>query len=202
MNNRNKSIFILWSGGLDSTYLLEQTLLYGNYKEVHVGYIQIDNNIEKTKMELAAIKNMLPYFNKFESFKYMGIIANVGVNIGYSPSLKQVPIWLFGIYQIAKQYDEIAIAYVLNDCAISYLNDIKNAYKSHKFLYQDVLYHKIKVAKLIFPLIKTDKQTEYNDLNKDLRDLIVWCEDPIKKKPCNKCSPCIRHNELNKKELT
>ena len=68
-----KKVFVFWSGGLDSTYLV-QWLLEQNY-HVITGYIEICNNDIKTKMELAAINKMYDIFND----KYPNKLKNLGV---------------------------------------------------------------------------------------------------------------------------
>ena len=55
------NIFIPWSGGADSTYLiLLKTLQEGH--TVYSGYFELQNNKEKVKRELTAINKMLPFF--------------------------------------------------------------------------------------------------------------------------------------------
>jgi PP-loop superfamily ATP-utilizing enzyme len=52
---KNKTTYVLWSGGLDSTYLIQYLLEKNPKQVVRAGYIELVNNVYKTKMETAAI---------------------------------------------------------------------------------------------------------------------------------------------------
>ena len=67
-----KNVFILWSGGLDSTYLIYKNLNEGN--KVISGYVSLLNNGKKVDMERQAIEKLKEEFNKeFYNFEYKHI---------------------------------------------------------------------------------------------------------------------------------
>jgi len=63
---------VLWSGGLDSTYLVQKLLEEG--RPVQAFYVEIKNNVEKTERERAAIEGMLPFFEG-EDFSFKRLVS-------------------------------------------------------------------------------------------------------------------------------
>jgi hypothetical protein len=150
MSSKYKNVGVLWSSGLDSTYLIYWFLENFPTCVVSAGYSEIKNNPEKTKMELAAIDKIIPIFNKLypNRFKYLGIIQKTDVIlVGNNEIFRQLPLWLLTLLQFNRDIEHVAIGYVMNDDAISYLSEIKRAWKSLAFI-QD------KQPKLVFPLSK------------------------------------------------
>jgi len=198
----SKTVAVLFSGGLDSTYLTYINLKNGN--RVVPIYIEIENNENKTIIEKNHIKLLHQEFRKeFDkdsqyplNIAEIEYVLNVGVRAYESDlSFKQVPIWMLGIvFSQGLKVDEIQIGYVSNDDAISYLSDIKKIYKS----YQSIALNKL--IPLVFPLAKHKKEFMAADLPKNYRDLIVTCEYPryigdkdakiIEFEPCCECIPC------------
>lgn len=190
-----KKIGVLFSSGLDSTYLVWDNLKNGN--EVVPIYIEITNNDTKTILEKNRIKLMYKKFtdefeNKIKNIEYVvtaGICASED-----SLHFKQVPVWILGLmFCQSMGFDEIQIGYVGNDDAISYLDDIQKIYKSYKSI-QDNL------VPLTFPLRKTKKDYLASQLPKQYLDLIFSCENPritgsdtadfVEYVPCGRCVPC------------
>ena len=196
MKKHNK-VFISWSGGLDSTYLIEKTLKDNPTINVETGYIKIVNNDTKVECELKAIKKMESIFHdKYgHRFNHLGTLLSVDVN--RTPAevcLKQVPIWLFGLFMSSpRQVDSIQLSYVMNDDAVSYLNDIKQVWRSMKHIGYG------EHPPIKFPLIKHNKAQIFSELSDEIRRHVWWCETPYKKDadgnflPCGECVPC-QHN--------
>jgi hypothetical protein len=197
----SKSVAVLFSGGLDSTYLVWKNLKDGN--EVVPIYVEIENNEVKSILEKNRVKLLRTEFAKefnlekrlIHDVKFaikVGVHANEG-----SLYFKQVPIWLFSVVflQGMDNIDEIQIGYVSNDDAISYLDDIQNIYKSYQTVSEPM-------KPLAFPLTKKKKYMMANELPKQYFDLIFSCEMPkiigskdaeiIKYEACCDCVPC-RH---------
>lgn len=188
-----KKVLIPWSGGIDSTYLI-QWYLEQEY-DVYAGYIDVKNNGLKSVIEKQSIDKIVPIIkNKFHRFSYIGTLLEIDVlhNDSYL-SLCQPLLWLLPLAYNTHHYSEIAIGYVMNDCAISYLDDILkvwNAYKGFAY-YQD------RWPELKFPLIKKQKLDIWNLMDKEIRELCVWCERPKDDQikgfvVCGKCGPCKR----------
>lgn len=160
-----KTVLICWSGGLDSTYLI-QYYLEKNYN-VEVINCQLKNAPkQQVKREQIAIKKMLNGYFKDKNVKFIGnIVTEVhGDNAFSKSSLPQVSTWLYGLFcSLNYHHEEVAVGYIMNDDAISFLDDIKNAWKGYKGLVHGDL------PKLVFPLVKYKKNTIFHNLNSELR---------------------------------
>jgi len=181
----DKTVFTLWSGGLDSTYLIHKLLCDG-YK-VRAGYCEIMNNQDQIRAEKKAISIMKPFFEKYD-FNYLGVIARAEIlRVSEPVCLKQVPFFLFTAVQCCGDEDEIAMGYVMNDDAISYLPDIEAIYKSYAGICDRPL------PKLTFPLVKISKQRIIREIPKHLLRNISFCEFGTN---CGTCVSCERWKQL------
>jgi len=167
-------ILIPFSGGLDSTYLVYKTLNEGNIPILV--YFDVKNNDLKTKIEKIHRKEIIKAFNRpIEDLKTQLTIEVVG-RLNESYTLVQPPIWIMGIHSVsASKYDKIQMAYVLGDCAVSYLKEIKSLYKA----YTPFVRNKTNILKpLEFPLIKYAKDEIMNELPSHISKLTWSCENP------------------------
>ncbi len=153
--------FVLWSGGLDSTFLILKLLYDGH--NVIAGRVNLMNNKEKEIYELKAIENLVPIFNLIISnlnwkvtFEYRGVIANIETLGKPICDLYQVPGWISALHLYLQdlKVDKVAIGYVANDDALSYLNEIKIYYESIK----GISLYGMKLPTLEFPIIKFKKE--------------------------------------------
>ena len=199
-----KNVAVLFSSGLDSTYLMYKNLEDGN--NVLPIYAQILNNENKTKIEKQNVKMLYHLFHEKYSNQIERplFVSEVNIHGSHDLMFKQLPIWIFSIlYLPFSEIDEIQIAYVMNDDAISYIDDIKKLFRAHKFL------HRCKQPKLVFPLTKIDKGTMMDRLPDNYKQYMTSCECPellpyhmkvnkpsIEKlqyyRPCGNCVPCQR----------
>lgn len=191
---KNKRIGILFSGGLDSTYLIWKNLKKGN--EVVPIYIEIKNNYEKTQLEKNRIQLLHELFRKEFREKIHEIVHTLSIDITPSDNLKfkQIPIWILGLlYSQNHGVSELQIGYVGGDDAIGYLDDMKTVYNSFNLFNND------KLKKIKFPLIKESKYEMISKLPQEYVDLTVSCENPkiinentriLDHIPCGQCPPC------------
>lgn len=199
----SKKVAILFSGGLDSTYLVWKNLKDGN--QVLPIYVEIENNDVKTILEKNRIELLYKEFSKefnstethekkIENIHY-GISVMVHANED-SLHFKQIPIFIFaGVFIQGMKIDEIQIGYVSNDDAISYIDDIKNIYNSYQTISKPM-------KPLVFPLTKKTKWQMVEELPKQYMELIFSCENAniigsedvelIEYEPCCECAPCKR----------
>lgn len=208
----NKNVVVLFSGGLDSTYLVWKNLKDGNI--VTPIYIEVKNNEIKVKLEEYYSKKLMELFKEEYGDKIKPLKTIMSVDLfesGDYLNFKQVPIWIFGMVFInSGLYDEIQVGYVIGDDAIGYVSDIEHIYHSFNRIMSEQL-------PLKFPLIKILKYDIINWLPKKYIDLTYSCENPkiIKEldngydfELCGDCPACkkiIHSNKfghgLNKKEL-
>lgn len=183
-----KKIFILWSGGLDSTYLVDYALKQGY--EVTTGYIELENNKEKVKRELSARTKMIDEYFKHYNFKDLGVIYKCLITTHNNENIRlHYPIQFMNIIHVMPKCDEVWIGYVLNDDAISFLDEIRTCWNGYSGLVD-------KLPKLEFPITKCFKVDIYNELRQELKDNITWCESPEDVSNCTTCVPCKKMNYL------
>ena len=183
-------ILALWSGGLDSTYMLQYLSEQGH--EVYAGYVAYRNNREKTTRELEAIDKIreTEFFHRYR-IKYLGTIYDVKVDKpARNMQLNQPLMWLSALaYAIGNDTEAVAIGYVMNDDAISFIDDFKNIYESFKPLV-------FNLPPLMFPLTKLPKEVFWKRMDDEVKSLITWCENTGDKNDCGQCQPCIRMKHL------
>lgn len=199
---KQKHIAVLFSSGLDSTYLV-----YKNLKEGHIVqpyYVDIKNNENKRIVELQNAQKLTELFvEEFPNMRYLKTLTEVSVNIDWGCDLlfTQIPVWLFSLSYLSNpNVQEIHIGYVSNDDAISYIDEIQKFYKAQQWL------HREKLPKLCFPLLKESKCSMMDELPVKYRTYVTSCENPILKpyfiksghrriqyfEPCGTCVACNR----------
>jgi 7-cyano-7-deazaguanine synthase in queuosine biosynthesis len=185
---KKKHYYVLWSGGVDSTFLIDKLLKDGH--KVTTGYVEITNNPNKDKIELKAIEDLRKIFSsRYPEFKFNGTIAKYEmIHTPVQLAINQPLFWLMSaIVCIPWECDSIAIGFIQKDDALSFLPEIQAAYKAMGKLRKD------RLPKLEFPLIKYPKSSIY-DLHHEMVELCSFCETPdmISEKavPCGKCNKC------------
>jgi len=174
-----KSVAVLFSGGLDSTYLVWKNLSEGN--TVFPVYIEITNNQVKSVLEKNRIGLLRREFLKEfktpigdweEPLANINYLLSVGVDANESAlRLRQLPVWMVGLsFMQSMKVDEIQIGYVSNDDAISYLDEIQAIYKSYEKITETTM------IPLTFPLIKKHKWEMASELPNQYLKLVISCE--------------------------
>lgn len=175
---KQKQVGVLFSGGLDSTYLIYKNLKEGNY--VRPYYIEIENNENKVILEKNRTKLLIEEFKKEFPNQISNMCYGMEIHVDQCCGLRytQMPIWMLGLLFFQEEsIDEFHIGYVCGDDMISYLDDIKKIHKSYDIFTNSK-------TKLKFPLSKTHKMEMYDGLPKKYLSLTVTCENPkIKDKP-------------------
>ncbi|MFW6246999.1 MAG: hypothetical protein ACOC22_02390 [bacterium] len=192
----SKKVGVLFSSGLDSTYLVYKNLKKGN--TVYPIYIEIENNANKVKLEKNRIELLYKEFAKEFPDKIRYINYVMKTNVGASEDsiyLKQVPVWIMGLlFSQGIGVDEIQIGYVCGDDSASYANDMKDIYYSYEKISK-------KLIPIKFPLLKTKKWEIIRELPEKYHKYIYSCEYPnivdgsekdelIKYNACCDCTAC------------
>lgn len=204
---KGSKVLIPWSGGMDSTYLVNYAIDKGCI--VHTAYFEILNNKDKTPHEIEARDNMKRFFmNKAESKRTTFIdhgrvasfnmpdIAEYGSRTRPVGNFSQTPLWIMAAAYMADQYDYVAMGFVMGDKTVSWAKEYAAMFESYKNIKQDVV-DKSRV-KLVFPLMKTPKDIIWQGLPAELKNNLWICENPHKNKDgthreCGRCEPCIKH---------
>lgn len=190
-----KKVVVLFSGGLDSTYLVYDNLRKGNI--VIPVYTNIENNESIQKHERRAVDILHEEFEK-EFGTMIHRVENpldIKISASHSFALPQIPLWVFSAFCTnLDRVDEVQVAYVMKDDAISYLNEIKRLFNLTKqFMVRWKNYQKVKVT---FPLSKTSKYEIARDLPERYFKHTYFCEYPNVNErgehtsDCGECSSC------------
>jgi 7-cyano-7-deazaguanine synthase in queuosine biosynthesis len=188
--------FVLWSGGADSTYLLQQSLRDPRHGLVLAGYFYIENNAAKAASELRAIERMCPVLERMGPFAYLGVLGRVSFE-KTNPRLayKQIPVWILALIEaLHPKVDEVAIGYIKNshpgeEDASSHIADIRRIYEAYRpLMHRDL-------PALCFPIAEVSKEQVLVGLDPALRAACVYCEYPVEGPggeyaPCGRCRVC------------
>jgi 7-cyano-7-deazaguanine synthase in queuosine biosynthesis len=191
-----KKVLCLWSGGIDSTYMVWSYLKWGY--EVDCCYVKLHNNVVKTKMEMEAIDKIYDHLKLFGNINKLNNTFDITLDApGNAVIFKQMPIWINClISSICKDHNEVAMGYIMNDDAISYLDDIKKVYDSYEPLF-NWRYEDVKMPEIKFPLAKVHKSEIFTTIPIELGKLTVFCENPLEGNagefiPCGHCHTCSK----------
>lgn len=187
----NKVPLVLFSGGVDSTYLLN-TLL--DISDVDVLYVKGPQGIDKVNCELEAREKIFKYFEKYKQFK---IRNKFEIDLSAVPCASdfknaQPLLWLFGAMTVCNGniHCNVNIAYLMSDDICCKLDTIVKAWNNlcnvtkHEFI------------NIKFPCQYLRKHNVLESIPAKLFKLTWSCESPIqirngKYKPCGECIPCI-----------
>lgn len=184
---------VLWSGGLDSTYLVWKLLNEGH--SVMVARCVIGGNEYQRQREEKARNELFPLFKNFSNFEYVDNTVAVDIASVCGPKndnniLPQIPALLVtALYSVGRSIDRVALGYVMNDDAISFLDDIKGVFNSFKNLMWN------QNIEIEFPLAKISKVTILYNLPKEYLERVSYCENNDSIKVCGKCPSCKRHKD-------
>jgi 7-cyano-7-deazaguanine synthase in queuosine biosynthesis len=181
---------IPWSGGLDSTALIYKLLIDGH--SVEALYTNLNNNKQDIRQLNAVRKMTKQYFSRYSFTLTEDPVLGGGLNRQNVLMLAQVPCHIFNILKYVTDHNYVALAYVMNDDAISFLDDIKSIYNSYNSICNRSL------PELLFPFSKTKKESLYNSLPLILKKNITWCESDTKNN-CGVCPSCKRMTDIIKR---
>ena len=189
---KQKRVLCLWSGGVDSTYMVDHYLSKGYV--VDTLYVNFSNNQEKTKREKKAqdlIYDVLR--SSYSTTESTGCLSRKNYS-EVTVSARNMNLLLLqgmicSLAEHVSGHDIVAVGYVMNDDAVSFIPEIKKLWKS-------LLPFMHNKAKLEFPIVKLNKYHIWHSLRDDLKPLVTWCESgDALNEPCGKCTPCKRNFE-------
>lgn len=187
---------ILFSGGLDSTYLLFEAL---ETTDVDILYVKGPQGDNKITCELNARENILEWLAQNRPFKVRNkdIIDISQATVTQDGKYRQILPWFFGALTIADSYkhSSVQIAYISSDGSSNHATTIGWAWD---YLGSSTKNKKVDLA---FPLIDVSKQDIMKRMPYELYKKIWVCEIPEKIendveptvvwKHCGTCETCI-----------
>jgi 7-cyano-7-deazaguanine synthase in queuosine biosynthesis len=202
----DKVPLILWSGGLDSTYLVWDNISKG--RSVDVVYVELANNASKVKRELAARVKIKAKLDEYESkirkdyiFKVMPLIE--GDNLSKEICYPQPYMWSYALQSVfdSSRHSHVETGYIKIDDFVS----IKDSCEKFIALGSEIFFEREHPIELKFPLISFDKSQlldsyEGSDYGKSILQEVTWCEGGgrVDGKWTNKCDcrPCKTMREI------
>ena len=177
-----KNVMVLFSGGIDSTYLVYKNLKEGNI--VFPVYIDFENNYEKGLIEKQQIDILYNMFSKGFPGKIREPEKGVKCYTEHcNISTPQLPFQIISI--IYSQYffkvDEVHIGYIKNELSEDGAFDIQRAYHSFKGLIFDAHNNDKKMPELVFPLKDMSKKVITHFLPEEYLQETFSCEVPVVK---------------------
>lgn len=185
----NKVPLLLWSGGLDSTFLLLCLL-----QDSDVDVVSLDGGQARMKCvaESAAREKILAYLRKDFKHRVRVIESVAKVNIANCKNLtwsQPVP-WLVGALGAidASRHSSIQMAYIGGDQAVTQVAQLEQTWAGLQAL-------SLKQAVPIkLPFIHWSKCDILKAIPFDLYELTWTCENPsTEDEQCGHCRPCIDH---------
>lgn len=193
-----KNILVMWSGGIDSTYVLAK-LLKDTKHQVHAHHICLVNPEHRDRAETEAIKKLMPRLQAIREFTYsetlidhtrcpgfaydMAIVcfeAGIVAKGFAQKDLKKIDLWTIGTHEAEGHWQERFDVISQATRAATW------PYDAPKF-YLDVLVSKV-------------EEMQYLDVRGILGDC-WYCRTPNQGKPCGTCKTCKEVNGTNYKEI-
>lgn len=189
---------ILFSGGLDSSFLLSERLKEGN---CDVLYVNGPQGQVKADAELEARDKIIDYLHLGRKGRVERRPLYDGQSINMVPVehvAGQILAWFFAamLEYDHRRHSKVEMAYISGDSANYDLPGVKQAW--------DILATTIKkqAIPLEFPLIYVTKQSIMERIDPELYSMVWVCETPVNykvewrdklaAKACGECIPCLR----------
>lgn len=188
-----KRPLILFSGGLDSSYLLGQELLR---TDVDIMYVIGPQSKIKAQAELRAASAIIDWYfrnrphvviNRYVHTQHDRLVPTGAVH-------GEIFAWFCAAMLVADAdiHDSVELAYVADDINVPCLDNLITAW--------DNLVIALKPGKipLKFPLRGITKQTLIRECDPEIFNLTWVCEEPLNTSvQCGECTPCLkRHFDL------
>jgi hypothetical protein len=190
--HKTPNITVLWSGGIDSTYLIYKLLKEGY--SVDAWYVEIINNRNKTQHELKAIDNLTNLLKQHGDFSYRGILYRAEVkSYGYGLCITHPILFINAIQFLPKEVTKVALGYIFHDDMLSYLEEFKDLNKAYSYFRFD----EWQPAEIVFPIKRCSKSAIIEILPEEIFLSTWFCEGDLKTgELCEKCYPCEKFLDI------
>ncbi|BAQ02669.1 QueC-like queuosine biosynthesis [Ralstonia phage RSL2] len=208
-----KKPLLVFSGGMDSSYMLWRALQEG---DVYTCYIKAHQSPDKIPMELAARKKIIAFFEKKTGNRVLSdTIVNLGDAVlvkevdpadGYTKkswnnhipdhTFAQAPLWQFGLQYAAdgNKHSKVCMGIVMGDQISMHLGDLAAAWKHTS------AFARYEQVPMEFPLMYHTKDRILKEMPKEIIPHLWICElpepagddqpDDVKFVPCERCVAC------------
>jgi 7-cyano-7-deazaguanine synthase in queuosine biosynthesis len=174
---------LLFSGGIDSTYVAYDYLTRNKNKQLLIHHIDLKNKQNRAFCENQACNNIVKYFrdNGIENFFYSKSTFDYGdiQFLIYDIEIVAFTIYILASNPVYKNIKTILLPFYMN----------KSQDRYDKFF--NILNLTGKHFNFVFPIQDMSKKQVIDKLPSDLLKLTWYCRTPINNKPCNVCSTCV-----------
>lgn len=195
------NILVLASGGFDSTTLLHRAIVAGH--KVTALYVNTTIDDAQKKAERFALKNICHFLshNNMKSIDCWPIEVDMPIFYADMVPLQQPQLWTYAAYLFSQlkennSFDEVQLGYIMEDHALSYLDEIKQLWTAFNAFQHSLKSNKI--PQITFPLIKWSKEMTIKYVVDNLPEIahhITFCETPTESGPCKRCHSCKKTYE-------
>lgn len=200
----NKIPLVLWSGGLDSTFIVDSLLKKTQCDILHINSDSlITNAIQKERKAIEQIQQYFDSNNEYNKIRNRYFIDfNFNAVINCNMIFRQTYIWICSILQVYDPtvHSGVYMGYLINDDIAFLTKDFK---KGMKHISKTLFNKKIKMK---FPLLEIgyNKQHIIDYLPAELLNMVTYCENPDYKDnafhDCGECASCIKMNYYKEKK--
>lgn len=189
----SKVPLLLFSGGLDSTFMLQTALMEGDVETLYVSGAQCPNKVKK---ELAARKRIIDKLERICKHRVRRdhVIQMENLLDGSTPDHKfvQPMAWIYGALKVSDggdRHSELRIGYVNGDSIMVNLQNVLAVWDQAQH------FTKWHPLPLVFPLMYMHKDDILHRLNPHVWEDVWVCEMPKRKgaghTACGSCRPCL-----------
>lgn len=200
-NEENKKVpLLLFSGGMDSTYMVQWFLQYG---DVDTMYVYAHDHPIKNQKEREARAKLFGLFEKYYKHRVLKdhelTVDNVYINQYQRLDGVQMISWLTAALGVCQgdRHHSVAVGYLLGDQAPAFRQQMEEFWKAGWIMTRG---HLADMPQLVFPILN-HKQTKYDTIDRIDKRLVTstWvCEMPEeigdgahkRIKACGRCNPC------------
>lgn len=188
-----RKMFVVWSGGCDSTYLLDDWSKYASINDpIYAVSFEIQNVGEGKLNNEREARRKIKEKLKDRPIKYIEIKSEISDSVSelshVAKGVSQPQLWLGMLIPFLPNNAQIAFGYIQGDCFWHYrqhVDSILAAMAKMKGL-ESVSFH--------YPMEWVEKFNVIGALRlSGLYEDTWWCEDSYSSKPCGWCGPCMTH---------
>jgi 7-cyano-7-deazaguanine synthase in queuosine biosynthesis len=178
--------FVVWSGGFDSTLVLQRLCEMGTAQDrvCVISIILANHNTDNTPCEQKARKQLQKLFQKDGWFNFYEIIYDPA-RLSIMSNLPLQTLWFLLTLPFLKKNDNIYFGYIRGDDFWHYKQDFLDLIEAYKKL-NNLDFN------VIFPLEWMEKCAVIRELKPKYRRYCWTCDSPTEEgRPCGKCHPCV-----------